>query len=394
MHYKITTIALLASAASAQSFYDVIQKQPTLSLFATIIKTFNETFADILSAASASDTRTILVPNNRAVATYLQKNDIRSATEISAENVRPFLSYHVLMNNVSSEDFLQPGGSIVESTLKDPEFALLKNNAGQVVFGHKASESTEQAKAGAVEVKSGLGDSVKIVESNIQFDNGQFHVVDGLLTLPANCSNTIAHLGAEKLVTYIGRVGLLDALDGTPGATCFAPTDAAIEAALPVLMGLSDAELIDAIKFHILLDPYYTSNLTDGQMLETASIGRSVRVNIVGGQYYFNGVKAITTNDIVRNGVAYVLDGIMPYEFNGIIPTNSTVTTSAAVSTSTIGIGSNSTVTTSASGTVTVTTGSISTSAPTATDEPSAASTARVPGVLLLTAAALTWFLL
>ncbi|KAJ6263613.1 hypothetical protein Dda_2181 [Drechslerella dactyloides] len=306
---RIAAVALLASTASAQTFYDVIQQQPTLSLFATIIKNFNTTFNEIISSISASELRTILVPNNEAVASYLRQSNIRSAAQISSEVVRPFLSYHVLMNNVSSKDFSQPGGSIVESALKDPEFALLKDNAGQVVFAHKAVEAAQQAKDAAVEVKSGIGESVRIVQSNIQFDQGQFHVVDGLLTLPINCSKTIARRGAERLVTYIGRVNLLDALDGTPGATCFAPSDAAIESALPVLMNLTDAELVDAIKFHTLLDPYYTKDLTDGQLVETALAGRSVRVNIVGEDYYFNGVKAITTNDIVRNGVAYVLDG-------------------------------------------------------------------------------------
>ncbi|EWC44439.1 hypothetical protein DRE_06807 [Drechslerella stenobrocha 248] len=359
MHCKrlVAVGAFLASTASAQTLLETLQQQPDLSLFTTLVSALGNV-TDLINRLTPEDLRTVLVPNNEAITSFMAKNNITSPAEIPSERLQPFLNYHVLTKNISKEDFEQPGGAIVETQLKAKEFALLKDEGGQVVFGHsKAAEDTEVAKAdAAVEVKSGLGESVKIVKSNIQYDGGQLHVVDGLLTLPINCSRTISHLGAEKLVQYIRRVDLLDALDGTPGATCFAPSDSAIQAALPVLEGMTDAEIIDAIHFHILLDPYYTSDLRDGQTVETALKGRNVTVNIRDGKYFFNGVMASSTNDIVRNGVAYVLDGIMPYEFNGTVE----APTSTSTSTSTI-----PNATGAAGGRTNAT---VSTSAPSATD--------------------------
>ncbi|KAF3913248.1 hypothetical protein AA313_de0208770 [Arthrobotrys entomopaga] len=375
---RITTALLIAAASTtnAQSFFDTIKAQPDLSLFATIIESLNATFATLIQDFAPTNPRTVLVPNNRAVTTYLKDNNIQRIEEVGVDVIVPFLGYHVLLGNLSRDAFLQPGGNIAETKLKAPEFALLKDDAGQVVYAHKAEASDQVARGATVAVKSGNGNSVAVVKSDIIFDEGQIHVVDGLLTLPRNCSKTIAHRGAERLVTYIGRVGLLDALDGTPGATCFAPTDAAIEAAAPVLMNMTDDELIDAIKFHILLDALYTTNLTDGQVVETALTGKSVTVNIVKGDYYFNGVKALTKNDIVRNGVSYILDGIMPVDFNGTV---SAITSTAPPSTATTSMPSTST-----NASVTSMGGGASSSATTATSAPSGSGTpnAAVAGVI------------
>ncbi|KAF3928469.1 Stabilin-2 [Dactylellina cionopaga] len=383
MRSNIITAALLAaSAVNAQTFLEAIQKQPELSIFSTIIASLNNTFMDLLSAA---DLHTVLVPNNKAISAYMQKNDIKSPADIQVDKVLPFLSYHILLNNISSELFAAPGGGVVETKLKSEDYALLKNNSGQVIYGTKTPHvEAPQDKADAISIKSGLGEMVNIVKSDLTYNRGLLHIVDGFLTLPSNCSKTIALRGAERLVTYIKRVDLLDALDGTPGATCFAPSDAAIDAAAPVLMNMTDAELLDAIKFHILLDPYYTTDLKDGQKIDTALPGKAVTVNVVSGDYYFNGIRAKTTNDIARNGVAYVLDGIMPYEFDGTVKivssTSSGSPTSTVESTST---GTAAVTTTSAAGTGSDATGT--TSAPTGTTTPNSASAIRV-GCLSLVA--------
>ncbi|KAF3089644.1 hypothetical protein TWF569_010696 [Orbilia oligospora] len=312
MHTKtLFTASLLAvSTINAQSFLEVVQKTPELSLFSAIVASLNDTFTDLLKSVGPDDaSRTILVPNDQAIQSFMVNNNIKSPADIPAEKVIPFLSYHVLLNNVSSAQFSSPGGAVVETKLQDEQYALLANNSGQVVYG--TQKVTEEKKAAAIEIKSGVeGGAVQIVKQDVTFNQGLIHVVDGFLTLPTNCSKTIQHQGAERLVTYIKRLGLLNTLDSYPGATCFAPSDAAIERALPVLMNMTDAQLIDAIKFHTLLEAYYTPDLKDGQVIETSLAGASITVNIVDGDYYFNGVLAKTTNDIARNGVAYLLDGV------------------------------------------------------------------------------------
>ncbi|KAF3210773.1 hypothetical protein TWF106_010433 [Orbilia oligospora] len=306
-------------------------------------------------------------------------NNIKSPADIPAEKVIPFLSYHVLLNNVSSAQFSSPGGAVVETKLQDEQYALLANNSGQVVYG--TQKVTEEKKAAAIEIKSGVeGGAVQIMKQDVTFNQGLIHVVDGFLTLPTNCSKTIQHQGAERLVTYIKRLGLLNTLDSYPGATCFAPSDAAIERALPVLMNMTDAQLIDAIKFHTLLEAYYTPDLKDGQVIETSLAGASITVNIVDGDYYFNGVLAKTTNDIARNGVAYLLDGIMPIVFNGTVTPSKSSTTSARSTSTTPPTGTN----TGVSGAKTNTDAGTTTSAPTASGTPNVAAASMAGGSILM----------
>ncbi|KAK6524807.1 hypothetical protein TWF281_011705 [Arthrobotrys megalospora] len=368
----LLTAALLAtSTVYAQTFLEAIQKTPETSLFSAIVSGLNDTFNDLLQSLSPNDGgRTILVPNNKAIETFMVNNNIKTPADVPIEKVIPFLSYHVLVNNVSSAQFAKPGGAIVQTKLQDEQYALLRNDSGQVVFGTR--KAREEQKAPAIEIKSGVeGEPIKIVKEDVMFNQGLIHVVDGFLTLPTNCSKTIEYQGAERLVGYIKRLGLLDGLDSYPGATCFAPSDEAIEKALPVLMNMTDAQIIDAIKFHTLLSAFYTPDLQDGQKIETSLPGTSITVNIVDGDYYFNGVMAKTTNDIARNGVAYVLDGIMPTVFNGTITPSKSSTTSA---------GSTST----APPTGTSTGAGTTTSPPTGTGTPNAAAAATAGGSMFV----------
>ncbi|KAK6346209.1 hypothetical protein TWF730_010540 [Orbilia blumenaviensis] len=375
MHIRtlLGSTLLTASAVNAQNFLEVVQKTPELSLFSAIISGLNDTFNDLLKSIGPDDGgRTILVPNDQAIRSFMVNNNIKSPADVPVEKVIPFLSYHVLVNNISSAQFARPGGAVVETKLQDERYALLRNDSGQVVYGTR--KANEEKKEAAIEIKSGVeGSNIQIVKQDVVFNQGLIHVVDGFLTLPTNCSKTIQHQGAERLVTYIKRLGLLDTLDSYPGATCFAPSDEAIEKALPVLMNMTDAQLVDAIKFHTLLDPYYTPDLKDGQIIQTSLEGASITVNIVDGDYYFNGILAKTTNDIARNGVAYLLDGIMPTEFNGTITPSKPSATSAQ---STPTAPPNGTTTGVGGGTRTST--GIATSAPTATGTPNVAAVATI----------------
>jgi len=340
-------VVFLAASASAQSFMDVIEKSPDLSLFNQLLK-LNTTF---LAPFINKDTpKTVLVPNNAAILNFLKTNNIKAPADIPANMVTPFLNYHIIPQNVSTADFNIPGGSVVETTLNDPRYSLLKTGA-QVVYGRPSGDASK-----GVAIESGLKSAINIVSPDVVYNNGLIHVVDGLLTFPTNCSKTIKKEGAAKLVEIIDRVHLLDTLDNTPGVTCFAPSDEAITKALPVLQKLTDAEVVDAIKFHTLTDCFYTSDFVDGQMFPSV-LGPNVTVNIRDGEYFFNGVRARSVNNIAKNGAAYVLDGIMPVEYNGMIPSNATTTagsTSTKISTA-ISTATSAATTTESGGSATTT---------------------------------------
>ena len=183
MHTKtFLTAAFLATfttTVNAQSFLEVVQQTPELSLFSALVSNFNETFNDLLKAIGPDDGgRTILVPNNKAIESFMVDNNIKSPADVSVEQIIPFISYHVLVDRVNGERFASPGGAIVETKLQDEKYALLANDGGQVVFGtRKAGEENKEA---AIEIKSGVeGGPIQIVKEDVVFNEGFIHVVDG-----------------------------------------------------------------------------------------------------------------------------------------------------------------------------------------------------------------------
>ena len=106
-------------------------------------------------------------------------------------------------------------------------------------------------------------------------------------------------------------------VDTTPRLTCFAPSDAAFKAAGNPEVSLNATTLADALKYHTLVGEFvgYTDQWKDGMELKTLLEGESMKLTKSGGQWYVNGVKVLTANVIMNNGVAHVLEAVSSTNF-------------------------------------------------------------------------------
>jgi uncharacterized surface protein with fasciclin (FAS1) repeats len=161
-----------------------------------------------------------------------------------------------------------------------------------------------QDSAPLLQLVTGLGKNVTVLKSGISYDGGSIYTIDGLFTVPTNLSNTLATLpDTTTFGALLNSSNLTASLDAQTGGTFFIPSNTALAAN----QNLS----LNTLQNYIVKDfSGYLPSLSHGQTLKTAN-GGVLTVNITDGVYYINGSKIISSNIILENGVAYVLDKII-----------------------------------------------------------------------------------
>lgn len=124
----------------------------------------------------------------------------------------------------------------------------------------------------------------------------------------------------STLVAAVQAAGLVDTLSGEGPFTVLAPTDDAFAAALAAL-NLTAEELLASenlssiLTYHVIGANVLSSDLTDGQVVETVN-GATLTVEVSDAGVFFvdtNGGRAqVTTADVVAsNGVVHIIDAVL-----------------------------------------------------------------------------------
>lgn len=116
------------------------------------------------------------------------------------------------------------------------------------------------------------------------------------------------------LVEAVSAAGLVETLEEPGPYTVFAPTNAAFEALGSTLDTLLEpankAELAEILTYHVVPGELTSSELSDGQMLETVQ-GGSLEVKIANGNVTVNGAKVANPDVEASNGVVHVIDEVL-----------------------------------------------------------------------------------
>lgn len=162
-----------------------------------------------------------------------------------------------------------------------------------------------------------------VTANNVMADNGVIHVVDQVLTPPAdkgeptdNIVETAINNGSfTQLVEALVSTGLDATLaDENETFTVFAPTDAAFDA-LPegAVAGLSNAELTQVLLQHVIVGAEVdsvTAFTLNGTSVDTAS-GEDVTLEIVEGMLQIQGSNITMYDVYTSNGVIHVIDTVI-----------------------------------------------------------------------------------
>jgi transforming growth factor-beta-induced protein len=156
-----------------------------------------------------------------------------------------------------------------------------------------------------------------ILLADVQASNGVVHIINKVLTPPANLAE-VAAADAElsTLSTLVQLAGLTDALATTVGLTVFAPNNAAFNSlgavALQYLQAPENLATLKAVlTYHLAYGVATIANIYDGQSIRTL-LGSNVDVSIFPGPTVGINQALVVTEDVTAsNGVVQVIDRVL-----------------------------------------------------------------------------------
>lgn len=118
----------------------------------------------------------------------------------------------------------------------------------------------------------------------------------------------------ETLEAAVVAAGLAETLQGEGPFTVFAPTDEAFaalpEGTLEALLADPSGDLTNILLFHVAGAKVMSSELSNGQLIETV-LGKNVVVSITEGKVFINGAEVTVADIEADNGVVHVIDAVL-----------------------------------------------------------------------------------
>lgn len=227
---------------------------------------------------------------------FAPTNDAFSSADLSGQDVANILQYHVLPNEVLSEDF----------------------SASQTVTTVQGEDLLIEAADGTVTITDNSGQMYQVVEADLQGSNGVVHIIDGVLNPNPNIVDVATNAGNfTTLVSALGQTGLDIALQQAGPFTVFAPTDDAFSGV--DLSGFTDEELAEILQYHVFSGNILAADLEAEQSVEALAGGNLfIEAN---GAVTVNGSATVQTADIdASNGTIHAIDGVLlPDKYQDVV---------------------------------------------------------------------------
>jgi uncharacterized surface protein with fasciclin (FAS1) repeats len=247
--------------------------------------------AGLIETLQGSGPFTVFAPTDAAFAA-LPAGTVETLLQDPSGDLRDILLYHVIGGNVMSSSL---SDGMVAPTVLGDEVTVTINSQG--VFINDA----------------------RVTVADIETGNGVVHVIDAVLIPEAPMPATVADIitgspDHETLTAAVVAAGLVETLEGAGPFTVFAPTDAAF-AALPEgtvesLLEDPSGALTDILLYHVVGAKAFSSDLSDGQEIETV-YGDNVTVTINNDGVFINGAQVTVADIEAENGVVHVIDAVM-----------------------------------------------------------------------------------
>jgi len=298
MQLKHITLAALLGAAHAQ----------TQSLNATLagnndtsgLATLLALYPDISQSLNGASDITILAPSNQALSALLNS----SAGQMLSKNpgaIQAILQYHVL-NGTHPASSITNTSSFIPSLLTNASYTNV--TGGQVVEAVKIGNETT--------FFSGLLQNATVTHADLNFTGGVIHVIDALLTLPSNISDSATAANLTALNGALNATNLTNTVNEAHDVTIFAPNNNAFQSIGSALTTMSMDELTGILAYHVISGSQvgYSSTLTNGTSLKTVQ-GGNVTIRVENGTIFVNSAKVLTPNILVANGVVHIIDNVL-----------------------------------------------------------------------------------
>ena len=253
---------------------------------------------DFIKTLTGNGPFTVFAPTNDAFASLLDELGLDSLDDIPADILEEVLKTHIVAGEIKAvnvTDYL----------------------SARTIGTYELSFSTE----GGAKVIDPTGRMSNITIVDLFAKNGIVHAIDKVL-LPVElppAPKSIVDIVVESedhntLEAAVVAAGLVETLSGEGPFTLFAPTDAAFaalpEGTLDTLLADPSGQLTDILLYHVVAGKAMSSDLSDGQMIETV-LGQDITVTITSEGVYINDAMVTVADIEATNGVVHVIDAVL-----------------------------------------------------------------------------------
>ncbi|MGC9341449.1 MAG: fasciclin domain-containing protein, partial [Bacteroidales bacterium] len=275
----------------------------------------------------------VLIPEERkTVADIVIESEVHNTLEAAlnaaklVETLKGEGNYTVFAPTDDAFHALPEG--LLETLLEDPSGQLKDILLYHVVSGKALSTDLVNGQ----KIKTLLGEDItvtinekgvfindaKVTIADIEAENGVVHVIDAVLipeTMPATVVDIIVNSEVhETLEAAVIAANLVETLQGEGPFTVFAPTDEAFhalpEGTLDALLADPSGDLTDILLYHVVAGKAMSSDLSDGQEIETV-LGKNIKVTISKDGVFINNAKVTIADIKAGNGVVHVIDAVL-----------------------------------------------------------------------------------
>ncbi|KAH9208118.1 FAS1 domain-containing protein [Leptodontidium sp. 2 PMI_412] len=279
----ILTFALVTvtQADSSLSLLDALKTKANATLFAQ----FLEANPSILAIYNSSAVRTVFVPSD---AYFVSPNTALRRRQGSSQQQQLLYQYTDQLTDLENLTPPAAPGKVVHMGLTSPK----------VTGGSQAIVSNKVAKNSTTKRRRDTG---TVPSSGVQ-------LLSGFFTVPTPLSSTINSTGLSSLGSLLNQANLTGTLDASDSITIFTPNNAAFAATNIT----GNPSTLPAILSNHVIPNFlgYLPSLTDGATYTTLA-GDTLTVTIKNGVYYVNDAKIVSSNTILQNGVAHVIDKVL-----------------------------------------------------------------------------------
>ncbi|XDG02620.1 hypothetical protein ABKA04_002235 [Annulohypoxylon sp. FPYF3050] len=318
MQYKKILSLAVASVVSAQtpSLTDALGSQnSSLSSFSDLLSSNPELANSLNNLRNV----TILAPSNDALNSLTSDHNTLSEYTQSGY-LRALIDYHVLNGTYHNTSFTNES-VFIHTALENSTYTNV--TGGQVIEAKLVDNN--------VTFFTALKQNASIVTPNVNFTGGTIHIIDSLLHIPQNISDTLTNSNLTAAEGAIMQANLTDTIIGDHNVTIFAPNNDAFEAIGSIIGNLSSDDLTSIVGYHVINGSVnYSTNLRNSTA--NAINGVKLTVTVENGTIWVNSAKVTVPDILIGNGVVHVIDGVLNPNNTSAAPDTAATSATAAFS--------------------------------------------------------------
>ncbi|KAI0413091.1 FAS1 domain-containing protein [Xylaria grammica] len=304
MQFKQSLLLTLISTSAAQnasSLTDALgSENSTLSSLNTLLQQNPQFLQSIGNAQNV----TFLAPNNdalNAIMSNTNSSSPNSSSPISSPaDIDALLRYHVLNGTYYASDIGNTSQFIP---------TRLTNTSYTNVTGGQRVECVSDGNNNVTFI-SALRQNVSAVTNNINFTGGTIYIVDGILSVPQNVTDTLSNANLTACVGALAATNQTQNLTDGRNVTIFAPNNDAFNAVGNVLANQTTDQLSNILGYHVVNGTLaYSTDLQNGTL--RAANGQDLNISVINNETFVNSARLTVPDILYSNGVIHVIDQVL-----------------------------------------------------------------------------------